>query len=252
MIDRSFIFLPGIGYAKEKRLWEEGITTWDDFLESDSPKGISPAKKPAYDEELEKAKFYLGIRSPVYFRNTLSSRDQWRFYPTFPHRVLFLDIETTGLSRNYSKITTVSIYDGTECTTLVRGQDLTAENLKAELEGCKMLVTFYGSAFDVPFILHEFPELSFDIPHFDLCFAGRRVGLTGGLKNIEPLVGIERDEDLEEVDGFEAVRLWRKWERNGDEDALEKLIEYNQADTVNLKVVADVIYERLEKSTLKG
>ena len=47
------------------------------------------------------------------------------------------------------------------------------------------------------------------------------------------------------MDGADAVRLWKLWERHGDRDALDILTEYNRADTVNLETIADIIYERL-------
>ena len=43
-----------------------------------------------------------------------------------------------------------------------------------------------------------------------------------------------RDEQVKNVDGFEAVRLWRRYQR-GDEKALETLLIYNKEDIVNLK-----------------
>jgi hypothetical protein len=251
MITKSFIFLPGIGQVKERRIWDGGIHSWEDFLETEKVGGITAKRKPFYDAELEKAVFYRDIRSPVYFARTVPKKEQWRLFETFPDRVLYLDIETTGLSPHRSQVTVVGIHDGRETVTLVKGEDLTEENLLAEFDGVKMLVTFYGSAFDVPFLLYHFPSLKsrLEVPHFDLCFAGRRLGLTGGLKNIERRLGIQREEDLEGVDGFEAVRLWRRWERRGEEAARDILLEYNRADTEGLSTVARHIYGRLKEIT---
>lgn len=58
-------------------------------------------------------------------------------------------------------------------------------------------------------------------------------------------MGISRDEEIKGVDGFEAVMLWKKWDDFGDRDALNTLIEYNRADTVNLTAVAERVYEKL-------
>jgi uncharacterized protein YprB with RNaseH-like and TPR domain len=105
-------------------------------------------------------------------------------------------------------------------------------------------VTYFGTQFDVPFLQAKFPEVTWDMPHFDLCFAGRRVGLTGGMKGVERTLGITRRPDLVEVDGLEAVRLWRAHER-GDAGALDRLLAYNDADTRNLEPMAREIYCRL-------
>jgi len=106
------------------------------------------------------------------------------------------------------------------------------------------LISYYGTVFDVPFLRVAFPQVNWDLPHFDLCFAGRKVGLTGGLKMVERTLGIGRDNAIAEVDGFEAVRLWRAHER-GDPTALTRLVDYNEADTRNLAQIAAVVYDRL-------
>ena len=72
----------------------------------------------------------------------------------------------------------------------------------------------------------------------------RAADFTGGLKAVERTLGIVRNERIADVDGYEAVRLWRA-HRRGDPGALATLIEYNRADTLNLARIAPVIYERL-------
>lgn len=47
-------------------------------------------------------------------------------------------------------------------------------------------------------------------------------------------------------------RLWRQWERRGDERALEKLVEYNLADTANLKPLANILYRMLREKVFRG
>jgi uncharacterized protein len=69
------------------------------------------------------------------------------------------------------------------------------------------------------------------------------MGLQGGLKSIECQLGINRDADLEGVDGFEAVRLWNQY-RRGNQAALEKLLRYNEQDIVNLKTLLHYFLEK--------
>ncbi len=92
------------------------------------------------------------------------------------------------------------------------------------------------------------PDLRFDIPHFDLCFGARMTGFQGGLKRLEVELGIERDEAVKGMDGYDAVKLWEH-ARNGSTDALDLLKLYNREDTVNLFNMADVIYQRLRSQT---
>ena len=55
------------------------------------------------------------------------------------------------------------------------------------------------------------------------------------LKAVERVLGIQRR--LRGVDGFEAVRLWNRFERFGDHDALEILLEYNREDVLDLRML---------------
>ena len=71
------------------------------------------------------------------------------------------------------------------------------------------------------------------------------IGYSGGLKSIERQAGIQRDDDLKEVDGYEAVRLWYKYKR-GDSEALRTLLRYNQADIENLKILMDLTFDKLK------
>ncbi len=88
-----------------------------------------------------------------------------------------------------------------------------------------------------------------DHMHVDLRYALRKIGLSGGLKHIEKKVGISRGDDLEGVDGYEAVKLWHRYER-GDEAALDKLIRYNIEDVVNLKTLMEKAYGGLKELEL--
>jgi len=71
----------------------------------------------------------------------------------------------------------------------------------------------------------------------------RRIGLSGGLKKIEKELSVDRE--LEDIDGREAIRLWKRYEKDGDEEALRKLVRYNQYDAENLQDVMDITREKL-------
>lgn len=244
MIEHTFIILRGIGSITERTLWQKGILTWDDFASRRKIKRMSQERKRKYNRQLVTARENLEDENPSYFSQCLHPREHWRLYDTWREKACFLDIETTGL---YHGITVVGIYSREGYTYYVRGIDLEGETLQKELEKYKILVTFYGRAFDVPFIEREF-DISVDMPHVDLCFAGRSLGIKGGLKKIEKMMGIEREEDICGLDGFDAIRLWRAYKK-GDDTALDMLIKYNMADTVNLKTLADMICSKLKEKT---
>lgn len=251
MLESTFIFLKGIGESTEKRLWENGINTWDTFLASPTIPYISPARKILYDREVEQATENLTTRNAKFFARRLKPRDHWRLFKAFRSRTAFLDIETTGDPPETGEITLVGIYGNGSMTTLVRGESLNGPRLNHELAQYDLLVTFFGSGFDLPYIRTKFPGVVLDHPHFDLCFAARRLGYKGGLKHIEHVVGLQRPMHLEGLSGWDAVQLWRAW-CAGDCRASEKLREYNEADTKNLEPLAEFLYDKLVQHYRSG
>ena len=244
MITHTFQILPSVGAKKEKAIWEDGVRTWDEFLSADSVHTMRPEAKERGDILLTQASELLDDGDSRSLADMMPKGEVWRMYRHFRDSAAYLDIETDGLSRD-SLVTVVTVHRPADTVTLTEGIDLTPDALAQTLDGVSILVTFNGSCFDVPVLRNSFPEVDWDIPQFDLRFASRKVGYRGGLKPLEIEMGITRSEDIEGVDGADAVRLWKMWERHGDRDALEILTEYNRADTVNLERIADTIYKRL-------
>lgn len=249
MIRNTFCILDGIGEKRERRLWREGILTWEDFARADELLGFSRERKRQFDENLAHDTVELEAGNARYFARTIKRREHWRLFDIFKDDAVCMDIETNGYQPGFGGyVTCVGFYDGFDYRCLLRGDDLTAENINRELSRYKCLVTFYGAAFDVPFMLRSFRGLTFDIPHFDLCFAAKRLGFKGGLKKLEHEFGIEREESVRGLDGYDAVKLW-DLARRGSHQALETLIKYNREDTVNLMMMAHVFYEKLRHLT---
>ena len=115
-------------------------------------------------------------------------------------------------------------------------QGVNMDEFPAEIARYKMLVTFFGSGFDLPFIRRTFPDLRMDQLHVDLCHLLRRIGLTGGLKSIETKLGVKRIPETEGLSGFDAVRLWHQY-RRGSQEALELLLLYNKEDVINMEAL---------------
>ena len=164
-------------------------------------------------------------------------QDQLALCASFPDRVLFLDIETTGLSHFYDEITIVGWTFGGTAKTLVKGQD--PSPLLEDAARAKVLVTFNGIRFDTKFIAKEFPEVTLPDAHLDLMYLCRRLGLKGGQKAIEKELNIRLRDDLADVDGAAAVVLWHRYMR-GDTAALQKLIRYNRADIAAMGAILDL------------
>ena len=99
--------------------------------------------------------------------------------------------------------------------------------MKLAIADYELVITFNGACFDLPFIKRCFPGISLPKGHIDLRFVLKKMGLGGGLKKIEKDTGIIRSDEIEGVDGFEAVRLWQQYQW-GDEKALSTLIRIQQ------------------------
>lgn len=249
MIRSSFCILDGIGEKLERRLWGEGILTWDDFRDAEELPVCTKERKRLFDESLFRFQEELEAGNASFFSSSMKRREHWRLFDFFGQEAVCLDIETNGLQPYAGGyVTVVGLYDGYDYTCLVRGRDLTLENLQRELDRYKFLITFYGAGFDIPFLLRSFRGLRFSIPHFDLCFGGKRIGLEGGLKKLEADLGIEREEEVQGLNGYDAVRLWEH-ARRGSLEALNLLVQYNREDTVNLMGIASTLYGMLRQST---
>lgn len=244
MLTSSFIFLPGVGPATERRWWDEGLLDWDLFLNHLSVPGLSASRKHWYDGELRTAQQLLDGGHFHSVAKQLPRREHWRLYKICRSRTVYLDIETTGSPPGLGDVTVVGLHRNSTTVSLVQDEDLTSERIQRELDQCDLLVTFFGSVFDVPYLQATFPTLRFPPLHFDLCFGARRLAMRGGLKHIERELGIDRQATISDLNGFDAVRLWLAW-RRGDAMARETLLTYNRADTVNLVVLADRLHEDL-------
>lgn len=241
MLDKTFCHVQGISVLTEKKILEE-VQDWDDFvLKCDDISCLSEMKKRVVLSEINFSKNALEESNLVYFRDKLPPKEHYRL-SNFG-KIAYVDIETTGLSKYTDKITTIGIYDGNESKVFIRNHDL--DEAKERLKDFDIIVTFNGKQFDLPFIEQHFGE-KYDFVHLDLRFMLAEFGLKGGLKRIERELGVTRDEEVEGVDGFEAVRLWRRYERFQDEDALRKLVKYNIEDIENLETLLSWYLKRKE------
>jgi len=246
MLINTFQHLKGISPKKEYEFWRAGIIKWDDYEKT------LPFQYSFFTDE-----YFTDPCSPLYqtynawankdiefFVNNLPGHEHFRIAASFPERTLFLDIETTGLSRYYDKITIIGWSLGKEYGVFIQGSS--EDEFRRAVSQAKAIVTFNGSLFDLKFITQEFPDIQLPVCHIDLRFLAKRVGLTGGQKAIEVELGVKRPHNLVDMAGEGAPVLWYKY-RWGDTKALKKLIEYNHADIEGMKVIFDEVVSRLLK-----
>jgi len=142
-------------------------------------------------------------------------------------------------------ITTIALYDGTSIFSYVRGRNL--DEFRTDIARYKVIVTYNGRCFDVPFIENDL-GIKMNHAHIDLRYVLKSLGYTGGLKGCEKKLGIDREE-LDGIDGYFAVLLWKDFKAKKNEKALETLLAYNVTDTVNLETLMFTAYNMKLKET---
>ncbi len=163
-------------------------------------------------------------------------------------RVVFLDLETTGLSGGAATVAFVvglGWFDAGAFATrqyVLRGfadepRVLTA--LSGVLGEAAALVTFNGKSFDLPVLesrwaYHRMPSPLAPLPHLDLLHPSRRLwpGDDGTLVGLERAVlGVRRVGD---VPGAEIPGRYIAYLRGGDAQHLEPVLEHNRLDLRSL------------------
>jgi uncharacterized protein YprB with RNaseH-like and TPR domain len=247
VIRSTFVHLTGIGSVGEAALWRSGFLDWSEFSESLIRRELTAERSARLRAELEASERALAERDVEWFAHRLPRSEVWRLYPTFRAETAFLDIETTSLSPYAGIVTVVTVHGAGATRSFVADDNL--EELPAYLRRFRTLVTFNGSLFDVPFLQVRFPQLVPPPAHIDLRFVLYRLGHAGGLKRIETRLGIGDRAGVEGIGGLDAVRLWEQY-RRGRPEALERLIRYNRADTVNLEPLAEYACAELMRRLL--
>ena len=230
MIRSTFLHLPGVGPITEAELWRRGVRDWAEFGELPEASALASARGDRVRVELAASERALAERHVEYFASRLPSAEHWRLYPAFGRRPRSstsrrpASAPTRGSSR--SSPSTAPRY-----RTFVADEDL--EELPAYLRKFRLLSTFNGRLFDVPFLAHRFRASPFP-PSTSTSGSLYRLGYGGGLKRIR--ADARRRRPLRRRrDPRPRCGPAREAFRRGDTDSLARLVRYNRADTVNLE-----------------
>ncbi len=248
MLNYTFAHFPGMTLARELELWNDGYLCWYDLVRAINPIGT---RGNGLAEEAIRSQQKLAEGDARFFGENLPSSSRWRAYPEFLDGAAFLDIETTGLSPDYSYTTLVGILDRDGYRAYLRCENL--DQLPVALRKYDLLVTFNGASFDLPFLRKEFqgasanagePDMFASAIHIDLRYPLRQAGYTGGLKRIEQRTGLGRPSALSKLSGADAVTLWNM-AGEGEPDAIQTLVRYNAEDVASLPELARLTYDML-------
>tara|TARA_Y100000310_G_scaffold89923_1_gene87104 strand:- start:61533 stop:62270 length:738 start_codon:yes stop_codon:yes gene_type:complete len=236
MITNSFNFLERI--RDESRIWQQGISNWDEFIKIGKVNGISSQKKYQYNRKIHEAKIALDRDNLSYFKGKLPQVEMWKFFALYKEDCCYLDIEADASG----KITVIGISNYFETNFFVKGVNLDRKLLLLELSKYKIIITFNGGAFDLPKIKRELEIIPNQL-HIDLKPLCVNLGLKGGLKEVEKQLNIERPQHCK----GNPIDLWKTFHASGDREYLDLLLEYNGEDCYNLKLVMGYVYKELSE-----
>lgn len=239
ILQNTFCHIPSVTPAFESKLWKAGIQSWGQ-AHGIPEDGASEAKRKLLNMYAARSARELHNLNVDFFSEGLPAAEHWRLFPEFRDHIAYVDIETTGLSAGWDKITTIALYDGRRIRWYVNGENLT--QFKRDIGEYKLIVTYNGKCFDVPF-LRAFFNMNLEMAHIDLRYVLKSLGYSGGLKGCERRLGIDRG-DLEDVDGFFAVLLWDEFKKKRSKKALETLLAYNIQDVMNLEKLLVIAYNK--------
>ena len=163
--------------------------------------------------------------------------------------ILFLDTETTGLSRGAGTVAFlvgVGVIRDKELIVkqyLMRDYDeeyYVLKHVQRDLDDCDVLVTYNGRAFDMPLLASRFimqrMHVDTDVPHADLLHTARRVWKLR-LKNcslsyLEELIFHDPRED--DIPGAEIPGRYFDYLKHHDFSLLEDILHHNALDIFSL------------------
>jgi len=179
---------------------------------------------------------------------------------------MILDIETTGLSRDYTEVILVGMIYSVENKWFItqifcdhRSEErLLLESLMKYIKKEHLLVTYNGHAFDIPYLNRRY-ELN-DIPfrvsrekHFDLYrvirSSKKALNLPNyKLKSIETFLGIYRED---EISGKESVELYELYEESPSKSLRNKILLHNYEDILLMVPTLKILNHIPHDITLK-
>ncbi|MEM3519598.1 MAG: ribonuclease H-like domain-containing protein [Candidatus Hadarchaeales archaeon] len=168
---------------------------------------------------------------------------------------MYLDIETTSKKADDGMIIAIGIMKGD--TPEIRFIDSLEEEKRAlqwlnrELEGCDEIVTWYGSGFDIPFLVtravfHGIELKLVRVPMLDLCEWSRGVLLLNSysLEAVANFLGIDWSKEFYGGDILALFKLAKK----GNLEARKLIVDHCREDVVVLKKVHEKLSWLVEDS----
>jgi uncharacterized protein YprB with RNaseH-like and TPR domain len=179
----------------------------------------------------------------------------------WPGRVVFFDLETTGLSGGAGTLPFLAGLGWFEPSGAFRvrqfflaapaGERAMLEAIARTFDDATLLVTFNGRTFDVPLMemrwaFHRTQAATDDLPHFDMLPAARRLWSRREVRDTPDrasctLTALERAvlgfHRIDDVPGFEIPMRYFHFLRSGNAAVMSGVLEHNRYDLLSLAAV---------------
>jgi len=242
LIDRTFRHCHGVGPRRDAILKAMGYGCWRDCLERSAGLPFSGPTRERFLEAIRRSQAALENEELGYLTTALPGSEHWRILAAYHEEATYFDIETTGLSSRDATVTVISAYCRGDLFSFVHDRNL--DDFLQLVDRSKLLVSFNGSSFDIPFLTSRFNLPDIGCPCIDLRWICYHHGYRGGLKAIEKQLHLDRPADVRQVDGLEAVMLFHHWQR-GDAAAGRKLVRYCESDVLATYLVAGRLLDEM-------
>jgi uncharacterized protein YprB with RNaseH-like and TPR domain len=241
LLRRTFVHLKGVGARSERHLWKLGITDWEQLLIR-APQLFKAKRLDDVRRSVELSLAAWDRGDLYYFDRALPGQERWRLIPGGFPDIAYFDIEAAnGGMPPATESTAVAFFFRGELHQeyeYSRKRDL----LHWIMDEAALFCTYNGAAYDLPFLSAEF-GMRLEKAHIDLCPWLRRQGFKGGLKTIQKTTSHLHQRSSMDLDGYDAVRLWRMHEE-AQPGALETLLTYNAEDVLILEPLLVDAYNR--------
>ncbi len=230
MIDECFLHIPGIGEKTSARLKDLGFTSWQQCVDNPGLLPFNGNKRKNFIRGIEDSQKALEESDIEYLVDAYPIKEHWRILAEFFPEATWFDIETTGISWYDNHATVISAYREGKLLDFRYGENL--DDFLELVDRSRLLVSFNGSGYDIPFLEQTYHIPSLNCPHVDLRWISYHMGYRGGLKAIEKSVGIRRPDEVAGVDGLDAIDLFYRWQE-GNSEAGRRLMAYCRADVIS-------------------
>ena len=153
MIECYFEWIPGIGNATQKKLWDEGFVDYTSIFKC-QPRCLSSKMHQKALSSIQELKLARDEKKLSWINKNLPSNLHWAFIPDYLDTIAYLDIETTGLHKHRHYITTIAVYDGKQVYDFVNGDNL--QDFPDFISKFEAIATYNRKTFDLPFMEYEF------------------------------------------------------------------------------------------------